>query len=319
MVKTGEWDRAVEVCRTVLDASDAPATARMVAAAELGIVYVLRGETRRTRRLLSDSFAFGRRNELFGLEVDAAYGLARADALGGRVDDALQRASQLIGRIADREERHYCVPALRWITTLFARRGLKDDVARSTELLSRTAGALGTAEALAGLGHALGELALLDGDATGAARQFTHAVDVLGHLMVPYERAETELRAAVALAAAEERGLAIQRLTAAYRAARRLGARPLATAAAEELAGLGEMVERRLGRRAAGSLSAPDCDEARLSLAHRGDPQSRGTRPARDPSLAGGIARPGSASGAAAAGNDHACAEGDSRRARSSR
>ena len=46
MVKTGEWDRAVEVCRAILDDGDAPAAARMVAAAELGIVYVLRGETK---------------------------------------------------------------------------------------------------------------------------------------------------------------------------------------------------------------------------------------------------------------------------------
>ena len=38
MVKTGEWDRAVEVCRAILDVGDAPAAARMVAAAELGIV-----------------------------------------------------------------------------------------------------------------------------------------------------------------------------------------------------------------------------------------------------------------------------------------
>jgi DNA-binding NarL/FixJ family response regulator len=212
------------------------------------------GETRRTRRLLSDSLGFGRRNQLFGLEVEAAHGLVRADALGGRVDDALQLARDLIGRIADREERHYSVPALRWTTTFFARQGLKTDVARSAELLSQTAAALGTAEAVAGLGHALGELALADGDAPGAARQFTHALDLLGDLTVPYERAETELRAAIALAAAGERGLAIERLTAVYRAARRLGARPLATAAAEELARLGERIERRLGRRAAGEL-----------------------------------------------------------------
>jgi DNA-binding NarL/FixJ family response regulator len=97
-------------------------------------------------------------------------------------------------------------------------------------------------------------LALADGDAAGAAQQFTHALDVVGDLTVPYERAETELRAAVALAAAGERGLAIEHLTSAYRAARRLGARPLARAAAEELARLGEKVERRLGRRAAGEL-----------------------------------------------------------------
>jgi DNA-binding CsgD family transcriptional regulator len=254
MVKTGEWDRAVEVCRAILDADDAPANARMVAAAELGIVSVLRGETRRTRRLLSDSLGFARRNQLFGLEVEAAHGLIRTDTLGGRVDDALQRARDLIGRIADREERHYSVPALRWITTLFARQGLKADVARAAELLSQTAGTLGTAEAVAGLGHALGELALADGDAAGAVQQFTYALDRLGDLTVPYERAESELRAAVALAATGERELAIGHLTTAYRAARRLGARPLATAAAEELAHLGEKVERRLGRRAAGEL-----------------------------------------------------------------
>jgi DNA-binding CsgD family transcriptional regulator len=254
MVKTGEWDRAVEFCRAIVDSGDAPALARMVAAAELGIVAVLRGETRRTRRLLSDSLAFSRRNQLFGLEVEAAHGLARADALGGRVDDALHGARGLIGRIADREERHYSVSALRWATTFFGRRGLRADVARSAELLSRTAGTLGTAEAVAGLGHALGELALASGDAAGAAQQFTYALEVLGDLTVPYERAETELRAASALAAAGERGLAIERLTAAYRAARRLGARPLASAAAEELARLGEKVERRLGRRAAGEL-----------------------------------------------------------------
>ena len=254
MVKTGEWDRAVEVCRAILDARDAPATARMVAAAELGIVHVLRGETKRTRRLLSDSLGFSRRSELFGLEVEAAHGLARANVLEGCVDDALHGAHDLIDRIADREERHYSVSAIRWTTTFFAGQGLKADVARSTELLSQTAATLATTEAVAGLGHALGELALANGDAAGAAQQFTHALDLLGDLSVPYERAETELRAAIALAAAGERGLAIDHLTSAYRTARRLGARPLARAAAEELARLGEKVERRLGRRAAGEL-----------------------------------------------------------------
>ena len=55
MVKTGEWGRAVEVCRAILDVGDAPATARMVAAAEPGSCVCPSCETRRTRRLLSDS------------------------------------------------------------------------------------------------------------------------------------------------------------------------------------------------------------------------------------------------------------------------
>jgi DNA-binding NarL/FixJ family response regulator len=43
-------------------------------------------------------------------------------------------------------------------------------------------------------------------------------------------------------------------LGVAHRPAGRLRTRPLATAAAEELARLGERIERRLGRRAAGEL-----------------------------------------------------------------
>jgi DNA-binding CsgD family transcriptional regulator len=253
MVKTGEWDRAVEVCRAILDAGDPPAAAQAVAAAELGVVYVLRGDTRRSRHLLSNGVGFGRRNELFGLEIEAAQGLVRADAQEGHVDDAVFRARDLVDRIAMREERHYSVTALRWISTFFAQQGLTADLARSADLLSQTAAALGTAEAVAGLGHAVGELALADGDVAGAAQHFTYAIDILGDL-APYGRAETELRVGIALAADGERALAIERLTSAYRAARRLRASPLATAVAKELALLGEQVQRRLGSRAASGL-----------------------------------------------------------------
>jgi DNA-binding NarL/FixJ family response regulator len=46
----------------------------------------------------------------------------------------------------------------------------------------------------------------------------------------------------------------VERLTEAYRAARKLGAQPVARLAARRLEGLGERVEERLGRRAAGDL-----------------------------------------------------------------
>ena len=72
---------------------------------------------------------------------------------------------------------------------------------------------------------------MADGDAAGAAQHFTDAIDILGDL-APYVRAETEHRVAIALTLDGERRLAIERLTSAYRAARRLGARPLAAASA---------------------------------------------------------------------------------------
>jgi hypothetical protein len=112
-------------------------------------------------------------------------------------------------------------------------------------------------------------------------------------------------------------------LGVAHRPAGRLRTRPLATAAAEELARLGERIERRLADGQRASSSTPACrdvrskaapglgrahqprdrpgavpqpthhrharaqrpDQARLSLPHRGDPQSGGARPAPEPAL----------------------------------
>ena len=116
--------------------------------------------------------------------------------------------------------------------------------------MPRIASDTGHAEALAALAHAIGETALADGDAATAAEQLAQAVELHRDLDIPFERAEVELRAGVALAAAGERELALERLGDAYRLARKLGARPLAAEAAREVAALGESVERAPGARA---------------------------------------------------------------------
>ena len=58
------------------------------------------------------------------------------------------------------------------------------------------------------------------------------------------------LVAGAALGAQGAREAAVEQLCAGYRGARKLGARPLAEQAARELSALGEVLERRLGRRA---------------------------------------------------------------------
>jgi DNA-binding NarL/FixJ family response regulator len=126
--------------------------------------------------------------------------------------------------------------------------------------LTRIASSSGHPDALAALAHAIGENALADGDAETAAEQLERAVELHRGLEVPFERAHIELRAGVALAAAGERELALERFGDSYRSARKLGARPLAAEAAGEVAKLGESVVRRLGRRA-----AADADGAGLS------------------------------------------------------
>ena len=78
------------------------------------------------------------------------------------------------------------------------------------------------------------------------------ALDLLGTLELPYETAQTRLRAGAAFAAAGDRETAVSLVTDAYRIARRLGARPLAARCMLQLQEWGEPVEQRLGRRAAG-------------------------------------------------------------------
>src|SRR5204863_36462 len=119
---------------------------------------------------------------------------------------------------------------------------------------------------LGGLAHAIGENAMLEGDSETAAEQLVRAVEIYRGLEVPFERAHVELRAGVALAACGEREPALERLGDAYRTARKLGARPLAAAAAGEVAALGESVSGRLGSRAAAELDGAGLSRRELEV-----------------------------------------------------
>jgi DNA-binding NarL/FixJ family response regulator len=188
------------------------------------------------------------------MELLSAWGLAVLDELAGNGEAAAQRCRGLLERWRRTEECHYTIPALRWAASLFASRGEGADARACANALAQIVADTGAAEAVASLGHALGELALLDGDPARAASHFREALEHLGPLDFPYERAHTRLRAGVALVASGERARGVQQLVDSYRITRSLGARPLAAAAAQELERLGEPINRRLGRRAAGSL-----------------------------------------------------------------
>jgi DNA-binding NarL/FixJ family response regulator len=187
----------------------------------------------------------------YNMSVDTTTGLARVAAAEGADEEAAERCRSLIARWESSEDHHYSVKGLRWGASFFARRGDLGGANACAEVLTRISSETGHADALAALAHAIAETALADGDADTAAEQLGHAVELHRGLDLPYDRAEIELRAGVALAAAGERELALERLADAYRTAKKLGARPLAAEAAREVADLGESVVRRLGRRAA--------------------------------------------------------------------
>ena len=124
-------------------------------------------------------------------------------------------------------------------------------------------------EAYAAASYALAEGLMIEGDAAAAVVRFEQALTILAGLELPLDRGEVERRAAAAYALTGDRQTAVARYRSAYRAAVHLGARPLATRIAEEVAKLGEKVERRLGRLAAagvgrGGLSPRELEVTRL-------------------------------------------------------
>src|SRR5437899_6747821 len=85
--------------------------------------------------------------------------------------------------------------------------------------LATIAPATGQPEALSALAHALGEVAVLDGDAERAIQQFTRSLDLLGEAESPLDRAGTHLRAGMTLIAVGKRQSAIEHWVHAYRTA----------------------------------------------------------------------------------------------------
>jgi ATP/maltotriose-dependent transcriptional regulator MalT len=256
--QTGEWDRAMTLCREVLAAPASPLHARAVAGGILGGLYALRGQPGRAQPLLIEALALASQIELIALELLATWGLALLDEANGAYDLAAERCHFILSRWEQSEEGHFVVPALRWAVSFFARTNADAGARACANALARIAGTTAQPEALSALAHALGEIALLDGDPPQAVQQFRQALDLLRDIAIPYCHASTELRAGVACAAANQREAAAGHLANAHRTARKLGARPLATRIAQELEALGEPVGERLGPGAAGRFRSGD-------------------------------------------------------------
>jgi DNA-binding CsgD family transcriptional regulator len=246
----GDWERAVELSEELRYPGASP-DVTVVADGMLGSIRAFRGEWAAARPLLVQCLDTATRLDIVSMSVDSAAALAWVEEHEGDLEHAHEHCRFLLERWARSEDHHYAVWGLRWASCFFARHGSLGEARACAEALSSIAATTGHPDALAALAHALGETALAEGHPEAAAQQLGRAADLHASLDIPFERAQIQLRAGVALAAAGQREAAIERLGEAHRAARRLGAVPLAAQAAEEVAKLGESVERRLGRRAA--------------------------------------------------------------------
>jgi DNA-binding NarL/FixJ family response regulator len=253
--QAGDWDHAAGLCRQVLDSPASTLHARAAASGTLGLILALRGQRAPARPLLLESATIARRIELTAMQLLSAWGLAVLEQARDPAA-AAERCRAILERWSQTEDRHYAISPVRWAATAFAEAREGDAVRACAAALTQVAADTGQDEAMSALAHTLGEAALLDGEPAEAAAQFERAAALLVGVGAPFERAESQRRAAAALAASGRRAEAVEQLVGAHRAARRLGARPLAALVAGDLAALGERVERRLGRVAAAQLAS---------------------------------------------------------------
>jgi ATP/maltotriose-dependent transcriptional regulator MalT len=252
----GEWPRTIEICRELIDSHEADGV-RTIADGSLGYIRGVRGELGPARRLLTAGLELARRLDILSMQVDCAASLALVADYDSDPGEALERCRFLLTRWEESEDHHYAVWGLRLGASLFAQAGQIDEAHACAEGLTRIATDSGHGDALAALAHALGEIALAEGEPELAAEQLGRAVELHRSLRIPAERAQILHRAGIALAAAGERELAVERHAEAYRLARQLAARPLAGRAASAIEELGESVEQRLGRVASDGEGSP--------------------------------------------------------------
>jgi DNA-binding CsgD family transcriptional regulator len=238
--QNGDWSECERVCREVQASSEATLHARAVSAGMLGLLWALRGDPRRAQPLLLDAARIAQHIELVPMDLLSAWGLAMVDDLEGRAERAAQRCWALLERWGRSDERHFVVPALRWAASLFGSQSDAAGARACAHALAQIVARVADLEAVAALGHALGEVSLCEGDLARAAEHFEQAVERLGGLDLPYDRAHSALRSGTVLLSQARTEAASARLREAHRMALTLGATPLALAAARQLAASGE-------------------------------------------------------------------------------
>jgi DNA-binding NarL/FixJ family response regulator len=263
----GEWPRTIELSRELIAVNEGNGV-RAIADGALGYIRAIRGELGPARRHLTMGLETARRLDILSMQVDCASSLAMVADFDSDLDEAVERCRFVLARWEESEDHHYAVWGLRLAASLFARAGRTKDAHACAGALTRIATSSGHGDALAALAHALGEIALADGEPELAAEQLGRAIELHRSLRIPAERAQILHRAGIVLAAAGERELAVERQAEAYRLARQLAARPLAGRAASAIEELGESVEQRLGRAAAdgdvASLTRRETEVVRL-------------------------------------------------------
>lgn len=224
--RTGEWKRALETAREVLEARDIHPVIRAIARMVEGCVAAFRGERKRACALIAESLAGARRSGVVGVEFFALWAQAGLDEDDGDADAARARFQDLVRLWRETDDSHDAVPGLIAAMAFFADRGEADGVSECTDILNTIAARHENAENKMARQAALAETAWCRGEPGGAAGAMRPVVEYHARVGNLFDEALARHRLAQFLHVAGDPGSVTAR-EEALAIARRLGLRPL--------------------------------------------------------------------------------------------
>jgi DNA-binding CsgD family transcriptional regulator len=247
----GDFEEVISLNTAIISADDAPDTIKIIARTWLGLAYCFKRETKLARENLAISLPSSIRIELTTGAILSNWGLAILDWQDNDLESASNHAHAILADWSHSDESHYSIPALRFTTIFFSSIGDGEHTRASADALTRIATTLSNYESLAGLSHALGEVAWMNDQLPEAVEHFDMAIELTADKGIPLAEIETKYRAGTAHLAVNQKGRGIELLTSAYQLAHSLGERYYSKQIIGVLDQHGVSIEKLLGKRKA--------------------------------------------------------------------
>jgi len=249
--QNGNFHEVISLNDAIVSADDAPDTIKIIAKALLGLAYCFKGEANLARENLTFTLASSTRMELVNVMIFSNWGLAMLDWHDDNLESAISHAHAILAGWSHSDESHYSIPALRFVATLFSCIGDGEHTRASADALTKIATTLSNYESLAGLSHALGEVAWVNDQLPQAIEHFDKAIELITDKTLPLAEAETKYRAGLAHLANNQKELGMALLTDAYQLTHSIGERFYSQRIIDVLSQHGVSIEKLLGKRKA--------------------------------------------------------------------
>jgi ATP/maltotriose-dependent transcriptional regulator MalT len=226
LFRAGQWKRAIENARKVLENEDADPFARAFAAVVPAMISVLRGERRRGYSRLTEALFQLRANNFLILEFCPLWVRGVMADLEGNYPLAAEQYGELLSLWHGTEDRMFAVPGVVSAAGFYADQRDDKNLTACCEILSVIGKENRHEETSAASQAVLAESAWRHGDLTNAVTLLREAVEGYDRVGTALEMAFLRRRLALVLAARGEPLEAEEKRREAAELARRLGLRP---------------------------------------------------------------------------------------------